>query len=66
MSVVSISNLVVGVSYHYRATSVMGITEGDAVFSGFRDELPTFVQANFPVPVIMNPSNGWTFYTKTD
>ena len=65
-SVVDVSNLIVGVAYHYRATSVMGVTEGDAVFVGFRDGLPTFSKSDFPVPVILNPIQGWVFYTKTD
>ena len=65
-SVVSVSNLLAGETYHYRATSVMGVTEGDAVFAGFREGLPLFSKSDFPVPVIMNPIHGWVFYTKTD
>lgn len=65
-SVVNVPDLTVGVTYHYRATSVMGVTEGSAVFAGFRDELPTFSKSDFPVPVTLNPIHGWVFYTKTD
>ena len=66
MSAVSISDLYVGTTYRYHATTVMGVTEGHAVFTGFSDGLPMFLGQNFPVPVIMNPINGWSFYTKTD
>ena len=66
MSVVDPANLIVGITYSYRATSVMGVTEGDAVFAGFHDGLPTFSQSNFPVPATMNPEHGWVFFTKTD
>jgi hypothetical protein len=66
MKIVDKSHLEIGVEYHYRATGVMGVTEGDAVFAGFRDGLPLFSKTDFPIPVIMNPTYGWVFYTKTD
>jgi len=67
MPTVDPSNLVIGLVYYYYAKSVTGgVTEGDAVFAGFRDGLPTFSKSDFPVPVIMNPNHGWVFYTKTD